>query len=151
MPAAAPGGVPGGPPPLPPSLTAGPPGTGGMAGPQGNPGNTMAAVAKIRTALILIQTALPAIPMGSDFHSDVLKTVGMLAKHIPDSASVGADQQQIQQLRMTIQQMAQQQPNAQLAQLAQPPANAPPAMAPPPPTIPVSPAGPPGGAPPEAD
>lgn len=119
---------------------AAPPGTGGVAGPQGNPGNTLAAIAKVRTALLLIQTALPSIPMGSDFHSDLLKTVSNLAKHIPD-VGVGADQQQIQQLRLAAQQVAAQQPHAQLAQIAAPPPNSPPAMAPPPPGPPGSPGG----------
>lgn len=106
----------------------------------------MAAIAKVRTALLLIQTALPSLPMGSDFHNDLLKTVTQLAKHIPDTG-VGADQQQIQQLRMAAQQVAQQAPHAQLAQLGAPPPNSPPAMAPPP----LPPSGPPGGAPPGED
>jgi len=129
---------PGGPPHLPPSLMGGPPGAGPMAAPQGNPGNAMAAVSKIKSALTLLQEALPAIPMGSDVHGDVLKAVSMLAKHA-SSDQQGTDQQQITQLMALMQKLAQQRPNAALANLAP---NAPPAMPPPP-----EPGGPPGGPP----
>jgi len=127
---AAPGGPappPGGAPALPPGMSAAPPGAGPMAPQQGNPGNSLAALAKIKTALMLLQEALPAIPLGSDAHSDILKTVAMLAKHVPD-AGQGGDQQQITQLQQLIQKLAQQQPNAALARIAQPAANAQPAL-----------------------
>jgi|SRR5271163_1737830 len=133
----APGGPPGGPlpgtggPPLPPSLQSGPPGAGPMTVPQGNPGNALAAVSKLKTAITLLQEALPAIPLGSGVHTDVLKAVGMLAKHADNDHA--DDQQQITQLQALIQKLAQQQPNAALSRLAQANPNAPPATPQPPP------------------
>ena len=75
-----PGVPPGGPPgaggmPLPPSLQAGRPGAGPMTVPQGNPGNALAAAAKMKSAVTLLQEALPALPMGSEIHTDILKAV----------------------------------------------------------------------------
>jgi|SRR5271157_968974 len=137
-PGGAPGGMPGGPPGLPPGLMAGPPGIGPMGGPQGNQGNALAAISKVKSAVTLLQEALPAIPMGSDVHNDVLKAVGMLAKHA--DTQQGTDQSQITQLMAMIQKLATQQPNAALQRLSQPPSpNASPALPPPP-----APPGPPG-------
>lgn len=137
-----PGGMPGGPaggPPLPPGLMGGPPGIGPMSGPQGNQGNALAAISKLKSAVTLLQEALPAIPMGSDVHNDVLKAVGILAKHA--QTQQGTDQSQITQLMGLIQKLATQQPNAALQKLAQPPGpNASPAL--PPPS--AAPPGPPG-------
>ena len=129
------GGAPGG---LPPSLQAGPPGAGPASMPQGNPGNALAALADVKTALTLLQKALPAIPMGTPVHSDILKTVSMLAKHIPEQGAGGGAQ--VAGLQALISQIAQQQPNAALARMAQQHSPmAPPAMAPQP-----SPGAPPG-------
>jgi len=115
-----------------------------MATPQGNPGNAMAALSKIKSALTLLQEALPAIPLGSDVHSDILKAVSTLAKHAGDSnQGQGTDQQQITQLMALIQRLAQQKPNAALANLSP---NAPPAT--PPPPAPGGPNDGPPGAPP---
>jgi hypothetical protein len=102
-----------------------------MAVPQGNPGNALAAVSKLKTAITLLQESLPAIPLGSDVHTDVLKAVGMLAKHADSHES--NDQQQITQLQALIQKLAQQQPNAALARLSQMNPNTPPALPTPPP------------------
>lgn len=116
----------------------GPPAIGPMMAPQGNPGNALAAVSKVKSAVTLLQEALPAIPMGSDVHNDVLKAVGMLAKHAESQPAT--DQSQITQLMALIQKLATQQPNAALQRLAQPP-NAPPALPPPPAPPPGGPAG----------
>lgn len=135
----APGGAPGGPPALPPGLMGGPPGIGPMASPQGNPGNALAAISKVKSAVTLLQEALPALPMGSDVHSDILKAVGLIAKH--GESQPTTDQSQITQLMAMIQKLATQQPNAALQRLAQPASpNAPPALPSPPPAPP----GPPG-------
>jgi hypothetical protein len=149
----APGGAPPGPPgmpapggpQLPPGLMAGAPGAGPMTVPQGNPGNSLAAISNLKTALMLLQQALPAIPLGSDVHSDILKAVGMLAKHADNQQTT--DQSQITQLQAMIQKLAQQQPNAALARLGQMNPNAPPAL----PQPPAPSGGPPGsGGPPDA-
>jgi len=139
-PGAPPGGIPGVRPPLPPGLMGGPPAIGPMMAPQGNPGNALAAASKVKSAVTLLQEALPAIPMGSDVHNDVLKAVGMLAKHAESQPAT--DQSQITQLMALIQKLATQQPNAALQRMAAPPApNAPPALPPPPAPPPGGPAG----------
>src|SRR5271157_1187095 len=141
-PGGAPGGMPGVHPPLPPGLMGGPPAIGPMMAPQGNPGNALAAISKVKSAVTLLQEALPAIPMGSDVHTDVLKAVGMLAKHSDQGQAT--DQSQITQLMAMIQKLATQQPNAALQRMAQPPSpTASPALPPPP----APPMGGPGGAP----
>jgi hypothetical protein len=125
--------------PLPPSLRSGAPGVGPMVVPQGNPGNALAAFSKVKTAISLLQESLPALPLGSAVHSDILKAVGMLAKHA-DTHDIN-DQSQITQLQALIQKLAQQQPNAALARMAQQNPNAPPATLP----TPIAPPAPPGG------
>ncbi|HTS05455.1 MAG TPA: hypothetical protein VMP68_07720 [Candidatus Eisenbacteria bacterium] len=142
-PGGAPAPVPGAHPPLPPGLMGGPPAIGPMMAPQGNPGNALAAASKVKSAVTLLQEALPAIPMGSDVHNDVLKAVGMLAKHAENQPAT--DQSQITQLMALIQRLATQQPNAALQRMAQPASpNAPPALPPPPAPMPGGPAGAPG-------
>ncbi len=84
-------------------------------------------MAKVKTALTLLQEALPAIPLGSEAHTDILKTVSTLAKHVPEQGT--GDQQQIGQLMAVIQKLVQQKPNAALAGMAPPP-NASPALPP---------------------
>ena len=106
--------------------------------PQGNPGNSLAAVAAVRNAVMLLQKALPSLPMGTELHTVVLKTVGDLTKNLPDIGGEG--QGQISQLMQVIQQLAHQQTNRALAAAAQP-ASAPPVL--PPPSM-----SPPGGQPP---
>jgi len=142
-PGGAPAPVPGAHPPLPPGLMGGPPAIGPMMAPQGNPGNALAAASKVKSAVTLLQEALPAIPMGSDVHNDVLKAVGMLAKHAENQPAT--DQSQITQLMALIQRLATQQPNAALQRMAQPASpNSPPALPPPPAPMPGGPAGAPG-------
>jgi uncharacterized phage infection (PIP) family protein YhgE len=101
-----------------------------MAGPQGNQGNALAAFSKVKSAVTLLQEALPAIPMGSDFHNDILKALGIVAKHA--QSQQGTDQSQITNLMGLIQKLATQQPNAALQEMAKPaPPNASPALPPP--------------------
>lgn len=70
---------------LPPQLAAGPASVGPATVPQGNPGNTQAAMTKIRNAVTLLETALPDIPMGSELHAEILKVTAQLAKKMTDS------------------------------------------------------------------
>jgi hypothetical protein len=124
-PAGVPGGAPAAP-QIPPALRAGAPGAGPMTVPQGNPGNSLAAMSNVKTAVTLLQEALPAIPLGSALHGEVLKVIGSLGKHVGQQDA--NDQSQITQLQALIQKLSQQQPNAALARLAQQNPNAPPAM-----------------------
>jgi hypothetical protein len=75
----APGGPPGGPPGASPMM-APRPNLGPVSQPSSNPGNTAAALLKIKNALGLLQEALPNIPMGDQLHTLVLDTIKKLAK-----------------------------------------------------------------------
>jgi hypothetical protein len=62
--------------------------------PTGNPGNAAAAVAQVRQAVQLLQTALKDIPIGTALHEDVLKSITKLSSHAPASqANPGIEQQ----------------------------------------------------------
>lgn len=113
--------------PLPPSLRAGVPGAGAGSVPQGNPGNALAALSMVQTAVGLLQKALPAIPMGTPAHNDVLKSVSTLSKHVADAHD---SQSQIQQLMAAIQQTAAAKPQEALARLAATSPAVPPALPP---------------------
>lgn len=124
--------------PIPPSLTAAPPNSGPATVPHGNPGNTMAAISKVREALTILQEALPGIPMGTEAHTAILKSVESVGKHMTEMAN--SPQMKMQVLQQMMKQAQGQRPNAALAALsgghggAPPPggAGAPPQIAPPP-------------------
>lgn len=69
------GGAPGPSPAMPPRPNLGP-----VSQPSANPGNTAAAMLKIKNALHLLQEALPNLPMGDELHTVVLQTVTKLSK-----------------------------------------------------------------------
>ncbi len=116
--------------PLPPSLRAAPPGGGPVSMPQGNPGTSLKALANVQTALMLLQEALPSLPLGSAVHTSVLKSVGDIAKNLPQQGA--GDQQQMSALQQLQAKLAQQQPNNALQAMAKPPgAGAPPVLPPP--------------------
>ena len=73
MPAKPPGGLPG-------PMTAPSGNAGAISQPGGNAGNVQKAMSMISSGLKQIQEALPILPMGSEFHSKVLKSVTMLAE-----------------------------------------------------------------------
>lgn len=101
--------------PTPPSISPAPAGVGPVSIPQGNPGNTQAALTKIRNALQMLEQALPEIPMGMPMHTDVLKAVQNLSKHLAEGAeSKGLD---IQSLIQATKQSAQSAPLAAMQRM----------------------------------
>lgn len=125
--------IPGAPTP-PPQVAPGPAKVGPAAVPQGNQGNTQAALTKIKTAVEMLQQALPAIPMGTPMHADILDVTKKLAKHLGDDKG-GGESNQIQALLAAIKQAQQQAPQNAMAKMM-PPQGAPAmpgAGAPPPP------------------
>lgn len=121
----------GGAPPASPALAAAKPNLGGPTAPQGNAGNAMAGLGKIKVALQALQDALPSIPMGSPLHTDVLSVAKTLSKHVDQEGQQGGPP--VQSLLQMMQQMKQNAPNAALARMgggAAPPSPAmPPAAA----------------------
>ena len=105
--------------------------SGPATAPQAQPGNAAAAMMKVKNAAMLINEALPAVPMGSEFHGELLKlatTLNKILQKVPEHPGVQATGL-VQQAR----QLAQSSPaQAALMQMYPSP----------------SPAGPPGGAPP---
>ncbi len=81
-------------PPTMPPAGAGPPGPGGPApgGPPGGtgpvtvpgamPGAAAKSMATLKMGLEAMQTALVGLPMGSDLHTEVLKAVANISKHL---------------------------------------------------------------------
>lgn len=90
---------------VPPGMGAPPGNLGGVTIPQSNPGNAKAALEKLHAAAQLINDAIPAIPLGTEMHSKVLKLATELNKMIAE----GKDHHQgtIQTMLQAIQQMKQ--------------------------------------------
>lgn len=109
-----------------PSVAPAPANVGPVATPQGNPGNTQAAMTKVKNALQMLQSALPDIPMGNQLHSDVLNVVKSLSKHLSESNdNKGLELQQLIQMAKG---SAQNAPTAALARMFPNQQNTPPAM-----------------------
>ena len=91
-------------PPMPmPGAGAPPPPGGGGTGPvtAGGPlaGSSTQGMAKVKLGLEALQAALPMIPMGSTLHTDVMKAVSSISKHLGEGEAGGqGGGQQIQQL-----------------------------------------------------
>lgn len=84
---------------LPPSLAPAQANAGPVAVPQGNQGNTAQALSLVRNGLEMFQKALPMIPMGAPLHSDLLKAVSSVSKHMEQSqANKGVDVQSLLQM-----------------------------------------------------
>lgn len=127
-----PQGVPqGGLPPgmAPPGGQAPPANVGPHTIPQTNPGNVMAAAAKLTMASKMINESIAALPMGSELHEKVLKMATDLNKVLGQIKESVTQQQQMQMLAQHMQQMKQQ--GAQPAGPMAPPPNSGPAMPPP--------------------
>ena len=62
------------------------------------------ALMKVKSAVDMLQTALPALGAGSEAHTAVLRAITQLARHVPQGApTAGVQQTQIQDmLRNTI-------------------------------------------------
>lgn len=133
-PAPAPTGAPTPPPiggvPAAPALAAAKPNGGGPTAPQGNAGNAMAALGKVKVAIQALQDALPSIPMGSALHTEVLSAAKNLSKHLDTEEQSGGVP--IQSLMQMMQQAKQSAPMAALGRMSSgtPPAS--PALSPPP-------------------
>lgn len=65
---------------LPSPLTQAPENAGAAAMPQGNRGNIQAALLKVKTAVKMLEEALPLIPFGSEEHSKIAKIITDLSK-----------------------------------------------------------------------
>lgn len=78
--------APPGAPPQPPGMQPPPANVGPGTSPGGNQGNQAAATLDIQNGLKMLQRALPNIPMGTPLHTDVLKAVGSIAKHMGEAA-----------------------------------------------------------------
>lgn len=100
---------------LPSPLTQSPANVGPVSMPQGNAGNIQAALVKVKSAMSMLEAALPLIPMGSDAHSDILDALKKFGKHMK---SVGENPQlQTASLQSEAQNVAKQAPMANMARL----------------------------------
>lgn len=109
--------------PMPPSMQK-PPGTpaqqpaanvGGATSPGGQMGNVSQAIAKVRSALQMLEEALPMIPSGHDMHVKVLQQAKDLAKALKD---VGNDPGlQIQSMLQSVRQQMKQAPTNAMARI----------------------------------
>jgi hypothetical protein len=54
-------------------------------------------MAKVKTALGMLQEALPSLPMGSDLHTAVIEAISKVTKHFDENLA-GGPQAAIQQL-----------------------------------------------------
>lgn len=115
--------MPGGPPP------GGPPGgTGAATTVSGMPGMAHQGMAQVKTALEMLQKALPSLPLGSPLHQKTLKFVADVSKELGQGEQGGPD------VKQQVAQMARQGTNpmqeAALSKLMPPPPQAaPPAAA----------------------
>ena len=107
---------------------------GPASAPQAQPGNASAALQKLQAAAKLINEALPNLPMGTEFHTDVLKIATMVNKAL-EKAPAANPQSQVANLVQLAKQTAQGAPMDALSRLypqpngpAMPGAGAPPPM-----------------------
>ena len=103
-------------------------------------GSAMQGLTKVKTALEMLQQALPMLPMGGEVHQDVMQSVAKLSKHLEKGPGDGGDkiQQLIEMIRNAKQNpgMAGMMPGGAPGAPPPPPGGAPPPMpggAPPPP------------------
>ena len=75
--------------------------------PTENAGQAADSMSKVRTAVQMLETALPGLPLGSDPHKAVLSAVQSLSKVVPPSAEVpGVQMTQLAGLQKQAQQSA---------------------------------------------
>lgn len=111
---------------LPPSVSPAPANAGPVSIPQGSQGNTAQAMSLVRNGLEMFQKALPMIPMGAPLHSDILKAVSSVSKHMEqNSGNKGIDMQSLIQMAR---QSSQNSPVEALNRLHPAPPSAAPAM-----------------------
>jgi hypothetical protein len=56
--------------------------------PTGNPGNQVAALAKVREAYKILEQTLPSFQMGTELHSKVLNLMNQMVKLAPPSSEI---------------------------------------------------------------
>lgn len=78
-------------------------------------GNAAAAMNDLRNAAKILEKALPAIPMGTPLHTDILKITQQLSKHLQPGD--GNDGLELQSLLQMARQQSQNSPQAALARL----------------------------------
>lgn len=100
--------------------------TGAMSAPSPNPGLMADSLSKIGTAVQMLQTALPGLPVGDEAQKAVLDAITKLSKIAPASAQVpGVQATQLRGLGQQAQEGAMLQ--SLLRMLQAPPSGAPPA------------------------
>lgn len=102
-------GAPGGAPPPP-----GPTGTGPASAPGPMAGNMQEGISAVKAGLEALQKALPMLPMGSELHTAVAKTIVDIGKHV-EKAGMGGDQSAMIQQLMEMARSAKTNPAAQAA------------------------------------
>lgn len=100
---------------------------GPVTTPQGNAGNAAAAMNDVRNAVMMLEKALPQIPMGTPLHTEILNVTQKLAKHMnPGDGNPGLELQSLLQMARSA---SQSQPMAALGRMGAAP-GAGPAMMP---------------------
>ena len=81
-------------------MTGRPPmGAGPLSVPSGNPGASANGLAQVREAVKLLQDALGSLPIGSDPHEAVVKSISTLGRHVSPSDEIpGHDKTVLQNL-----------------------------------------------------
>lgn len=108
-----------------------PPPMGGATGPASAPGplagSASQGMAKLKIGLEALQAALPMLPMGGELHTDVMKAVSSLTKHLGDKGNdPGAGIQQLLEMLRNAKQGGAP-PQAAMMPGGPPPGGAPPA------------------------
>lgn len=110
--------------PLPPALTGAPPGAGPATVPSGKPGMAMDGISKVRMGLQALQEALPSIPMGTELHTALMKSIEGISKRLTEHQD--SPQMQVQQLLGNLAKIRASQPTQALAGMMGRPGGAPP-------------------------
>jgi hypothetical protein len=72
-----------------------------------NNGNAAAAMPKVHNAVQMLQDALPAVPMGTELHTAILKAIESISKHMSQNdQSQGLDMQSMIQMMKNASQQA---------------------------------------------
>ena len=100
-------------PATPPGIRQAPPGVGPATAPQGNQGNTAAAMQDIRNAVKMLEKSLPMIPMGSPLHEKIHKVTLDLSKELTQG-----DENPALQLQSLVQMLRSQQQSQPLSALS---------------------------------
>lgn len=114
------------------------PNIGPVTTPQPHAGNASAAINDVQNAVKMLEKALPAIPMGTPLHAEILAAATKLAKHL--GAGSGNEGLELQSLLQMARQASSSAPMAALSRMMPSPQT--------PPAMPGGEAG--GGAPPPA-